>query len=375
MSTRERQLEYEAELELEGEGEGESELEAEEEAILSSRFRGARGTLGGGSGEFESEWELEGEYELEGEWEGEFESEWELEGEYELEGEWEGEFESEWELEGEYEYEGEWEGEFESEEFIRRALRRVAPIARRLAPHAAQIVGTAVAGPAGGLVARRLAQALSEAESEGELEGELEATPARSRAVAEMMAAAATRAHTQAEAEAYVGAATIQVLTARDRRALLELLPHLVHGMAALTRILHRRRDTRQVIRTVPHIVGGTARTLSRRASAGLPVNRRIAGQVMAQQTRRVLANPRVISNVAARNVRATRTVARPAAATRAAGTGLRRPPSGVRRPPPGVVVARTPSGRLVPARVVPLSGARVVPRATAGARGVPRRI
>jgi hypothetical protein len=348
--------------------------------------------------EFELEGELEGELEaeLEGEFEGELEAELEGEFEGELEAELEGEFEEESEEEQLFgtiasglgsilgragEFEEELEGESESEEFF-RFLRRAAPMLRRIARVAAPIVGTAVAGPAGGLIGRGLAQALREEEMEFEEEFELEGeATGRSRAAAEMMAAAAARTPSVPEAGAFIGAASVHILSPRDRRALQALLPHLVHGAAVLTRILIRQRVTRPAIRTVPTIVQSTAATLRRRIDAGQPVNRRVAGAVMAQQTRRVLTQPQTTARIVARNVQATRRVARPAATTGVAprrrrtrryapGYGPRYRPAAAPARRRGVVVAQLPSGRLMPARLVPIRQARVVaPRAAAGVR------
>src|SRR5688572_16481080 len=110
------------------------------------------------------------EFEIEGEWEGELEDELEVEGEGEGELEWELEGEDEGEIEGEGEGELEWEleGEVEGEEFfrrLRRIARRAAPILRRVARVAAPMVGTAVGGPLGGMIARAAASQL-----EGEVE-------------------------------------------------------------------------------------------------------------------------------------------------------------------------------------------------------------
>jgi hypothetical protein len=165
----------------------------------------------------------------------------------------------------------------------------------------------------------------------------------------------------------------VQVLSARDRRALQELLPHLVHGAAVLTRILRRRSVTRPAVRAIPTIVQGTVRTLRRRIDAGQPINRRIAGTVMARQTGRVLTSPRTTARAVARNVRATQRVARPARRAgrpyrgRRYGSGY--PMATPRRPRRGVVVAQLPSGRMMPARLVPVRAARVVPTARASTR------
>jgi hypothetical protein len=313
--------------------ESEFELELEEESELEEELEG----------EYEEEFELEGEFEGEGEFE--YESELEFEGEYE--GEFEGEYEYESELEGEYEY----EGEFEGEEFIRRLgrlARRAAPVLRRVARVAAPIVGTAIGGPVGGMIARTAARALLEAELEGEYEGEFEeeyeaeleaelmAPPTRSQAAADVMAAAASRVQREAEAEALIGAATVNALTPRDRRQLQALLPHLVHGTAVLTRILRRYPATRPAVRTIPQIVQRTGSVLSRQAAAGRPVTPRVAGRVMARQVRRVLSNPATTARAMARTARSSRALARP---VRGTGMASRRPVYG--RPGAGALRAR----------------------------------
>jgi hypothetical protein len=264
----------------------------------------------------ELEWELEGEFEgeFEGEWEGEFEGEFEGE----LEGEWEGELEGEWE--------GDPEGEFEGEEFFRRLargiggfVRRAAPVLRNVARVAAPLVGTAVGGPLGGIIGRVASSALGEGEFEEEFEGEYEAefegemeeeaaTPMTQQgAMGEWMAAVASRAQTEAEAEAMIGAATIATLSPADRAALRRVLPHLVRGVAVLTRVLRRRRITRPAVRVVPAVVQRTTRILVRRAAAGQPLTRRVAARVMAGQTRRMLSRPRMCAAALQRNARAAR--------------------------------------------------------------------
>jgi hypothetical protein len=294
--------------------------------------------------------------ELEAEFEGEFEEEYE--GEFEEEGE---EFLGTIArgigglLGGQGEFEEEYEFEEEGEEFFRRIarlVRRAAPLLRRVARVAVPIVGTAVGGPLGGALGRAATSALGEeeAELEGEFEEEYEgefeeegeeflgtiargiggllggqgefeeeyefeeeaAPPTQSQAVGELMAAVASQARTEAEAEAMIGAATVTVISPRDRAALRRVLPHMVRGAAVLTRILRRRRVTRPVVRAVPTIVRNTGRTLVRQAAAGQPVTRRAAARVMATQTRRVLTSPPACTRAIVRNQRAARVAARP---------------------------------------------------------------
>jgi len=121
-----------------------------------------------------------------------------------------------------------------------------------------------------------------------------------------MMAAVAAGASSEAEAEAMIGAATVTVLSARERAELRQLLPYLVRATCVLTRVLRRNGQSRAVVRTVPYIVSRTARDLSRRSAAGRPVNRRVAAQVMSRQTRGTLSSPRRTAAALQRNVRAT---------------------------------------------------------------------
>lgn len=282
----------------------------------------------------------------------------ELESEFEYESELEGELESErlgeefaGEMLGEDEYEEEFEGEGESEEFLRSIVggllgegeyeeeseeffrgiasfvRKNAPLLRQVARVAAPMVGTALGGPLGGTLGNLAARALGEGESEleweledeyelegeyedeDEYEGELEAADSRpmteAEALAEMMAGVAARAASEAEAEAMIGAATVTVLSPRDRARLRSLLPHLVRASCVLARLLRRQRRTRPALRTVPYIVQRTARVLASRAADGRPVDRRTAARVMSSQTRKTLGSPRRTATALRRNVRA----------------------------------------------------------------------
>jgi hypothetical protein len=130
-------------------------------------------------------------------------------------------------------------------------------------------------------------------------------------ALAEMMAAVAAGSNSEAEAEAMIGAATVTVLSARDRAELRRLLPYLVRASSVLTRMLRQRRGSRPAVRAVPSIVRRTARDLHKRRAAGRPVNRRVAARVMSRQTRGVLGSPRHTAAALRRNVRATNAVRR----------------------------------------------------------------
>jgi hypothetical protein len=176
------------------------------------------------------------------------------------------------------------------------------------------------------MLGRVASQALREGEMEGEGEDEMEGegegegedeAEGEGEDEAEFMAAVAARAQHEAEAEAMVGAAAARILSRTDRRSLRRMLPHLVRGVAILTRILRRRRATRPAVRAVPTIVRRTVRTLARRAATGRPITRAAAGRVMAAQTRRVLGSPRTCARAIQRNVRGTTRTARQAGAQR----------------------------------------------------------
>ena len=262
--------------------------------------------------------------------------------------------------------------EFEGEEFFGRAfrgigrfIRRAAPILRSVARIAAPIVGTAIGGPFGAVLGRVASQALGEEEMEQheweqhehshefEMEGthefehhetahefELEGTHefehheaaqeyehheashevaheiahheiTHHEALAEIMAEAAAHEQHEAEAEAMMGAAIMTVISPRDRRALQQVLPHLVRGAAILTRILRRRRITRPAVRAVPTIMRRTVTTLKRQAAAGRPITRRAAGRAAAVEVRRVLGSPTACAAAIRQNVRISRSVRR----------------------------------------------------------------
>jgi len=349
---------YEAELERElahelHEGEGELEWESHEAGAEGEGILGAIGNaLGGLLGEGEEEaheyeahelhearelHELESESEEELEWES-HESSGEGEG---LLGSLLGEGEEEaheYEAHEAHELHELHEGAHEAgEQFfgkiargIGRIVRRAAPLLKRIAKVAAPMVGTAIGGPFGAILGKVASSALGEGELheaheahefEVEGEGEYEAHEAshevaheiayhettQHEALAELMAEAAAMEHHEAEAEAMAGAAVMTTVSPGDRRALRRILPHLVRGVAILTRILRRRRATRPAVRAIPTIVRRTVTTLKRQAAAGTPITRRAAGRAAAVQVRRVLGNPAACTAAIAQNVRANR--------------------------------------------------------------------
>jgi hypothetical protein len=248
---------------------------------------------------------------------------------------------------------------------VRNLVKSAAPLLKRVASVAAPLVATAIGGPAlGGIVGKVAGSLLNEGEAEGEMElhelglheGEFEAHELHEgahelregelgelheaglhelegeselyegeagyhevaheiashelthhEALAEMMAQQAAYEQHEAEAEAMVGAAVVTTLSPRDRRELRRILPHLVRGVAILTRILRRRRITRPAVRAVPTVVRRTVQSLKSQAAAGRPITRRGAARTAAVQVRRVIGNPSACAAAISQNLRANR--------------------------------------------------------------------
>jgi hypothetical protein len=127
---------------------------------------------------------------------------------------------------------------------------------------------------------------------EAELEFQKSPNEADHEMIAEMLAQKAAVENDEGQAQAILGAAAITVLSARDHRALVRFLPHLIRAMAILTHILRRQRRTRPAVRAVPTIVRRTVRSLNSQAAAGVPVTQRALTGAATTQARQVLANP-----------------------------------------------------------------------------------
>lgn len=224
------------------------------------------------------------------------------------------EYEFETELEGELE--AEWESELEGEEFI----GAIAPLVAQLGPQLLRTLGPQVARAALGAGMRSVGgspgrgRPRRQREAEWEWEGEEEAllNPVRRvypDAMMEHFGHAAAQAESEAEAEAFVGA--LVPLAARliptAASALTRAAPALVRGVSAVTRTLHANPATRQLVRTVPTIVRRTAADVARQVSQGRPVTPQTAVRSLAQQTSRVLSNPRQCQQALRRNAQADR--------------------------------------------------------------------
>jgi hypothetical protein len=267
------------------------------------------------------------------------------------------------ERESEFELEGETGEQFFGKAF-RGLMRRMKPFLKQAVSVATPLVATAIGGPLGGLVGKAAGSLLGEGEAamelqelglhegefemqelqeaglhemhetgmhelEGEMqelhEGELEMQEAsyeaaneiaqheltQHEALAEMMAQHAAFEQHEAQAEAMVGAAVVTTLSARDRRELRRILPHLVRGAAILTRILRRRRITRPAVRAVPTVVRRTVQVLKNQVAAGKPITRRTAARAAAIQVRRVIGNPTACAAAISQNIRANKALKR----------------------------------------------------------------
>jgi hypothetical protein len=324
-------VDHENELELELEDEfHEGALEDE-----ATEGEGWLGTIGNVVGSLLGEQENEDEFEMEDE----FEDELELEDEA-TEGEgWLGALGNiAGSLLGEQELEDEFETEDETEQFfgsIGKFLKKAAPMLKKVAKVAAPLVGGAILGPAGAKLGSALGGALEgeledefedEQENEQEMVHEIAAHElTHNEAVAEMLAESASQERHEGEAEAMAGAATVTVISPRDRRALRRILPHLVRGSAILTRILRRRRATRPMVRAVPTIVRRTVKDLKRQAAKGKRITRKTAARTAAKHVKRVLSSPKACTAAISRNLKVSKSYKRPGSVRGVRGVRRRR--------------------------------------------------
>ncbi|WP_329246554.1 hypothetical protein OG223_12440 [Streptomyces sp. NBC_01478] len=141
-------------------------------------------------------------------------------------------------------------------------------------------------------------ESLHEYEDEAEFEEEAMANPLRRvypDAMMEHLGHAAAEAESEEEAEALIGAvAPLAIgLARRAAPAVLRAAPHLVRGLAGVTRTLRRDPATRPLVQALPTIAVRTARSLARQVARGRPVTARSAVRTLAGQTAAVLSDPR----------------------------------------------------------------------------------
>ena len=234
----------------------------------------------------------------------------------------------------------EFEDEAEADLFFKRAfraikragsfaLRRLAPLARRLAPIAAGALGSLIPG-AGAIVGPLASRLASSVIREGEVEashleaqlfganameaevGETEAS--HEAALTEMLAAEAAELESEAEAEALLAAALPLTITIMGgRRALRPVTPILAQATGRLIQVLRRQgAGGRQLVRVIPSVQRRTVATLRAASRAGQPISGPLAVQAMSAATRNVLANPRLLQRTIARNAVLRQRVAPP---------------------------------------------------------------
>jgi hypothetical protein len=215
------------------------------------------------------------------------------------------EHELELELTGQHEH----EHEHEHEQFF----GAIANLAARAAqsPMLRRVAGQAARSALQGLLGE------GELEGEGEFEasfGEGELNPIRkvyTDAMMEHMAHVASEAETEQEAaEALlplipmVASKLLPMVTRALPRAaarvapkvlsqVMRVAPQLSRGVSRVTRTLHSNPRHRGLIRMMPTIARQTTAQIARHAAAGRPVTPRYALRSLAQQTARVLSNPR----------------------------------------------------------------------------------
>jgi hypothetical protein len=284
--------------------------------------------VGTHEGHPEYEWEThEGHPEYETH-EGHPELEWET---HEGHPEWEWEtHEGHPEFESEYEADMFFKGAFRAIKRAGRfALKRLAPLARRLAPIAARALGSMIPGVgaiAGPLAGRLVSSLVNEGEFEAsnaeaaffganEMEAEVGHTEAsHEAALTEMLAAEAAELESEAEAEALLATALpITITIMGGRRALRPVLPVLSQANGRLVRVLRRQGVAgRQLLRVVPAVQRRTVGTLRAAARAGQPITGPLAVRAMAASARRVLSNPRQLQRALVRNAVLRQRVAPP---------------------------------------------------------------
>jgi hypothetical protein len=203
------------------------------------------------------------------------------------------EFETMFEYEDEYE--DEWEDEYEAEAFFE--LLGTAARSGRTPLVLKQACRKATRSALSGLRAVP-AKPGRQREYEFEAEWEWESNPydrLTPGALMEHLGHMATEAESEAEAEAFIGALVPMAarLLPRVAPAIMRAAPGLIRGVAGVTRTLRQNPATRPLVRTVPTIVRRTAMTLDRQAQRGQPITPQAAVRTLAQQTQRVLGNPR----------------------------------------------------------------------------------
>jgi hypothetical protein len=181
-------------------------------------------------------------------------------------------------------------------------------------------VGAPIGGVVGGALGSAGASLLPDQESEYEFETLGEISPVRKIYLDAMMAHEAAHAESEEEAaEEFLPlipmlAGKLLPLAAkalpkiagkvfpRIARAVTKSTPQLSRGISNITRTLFRNPRTRPLVRAVPTIARRAVTSVVRQAAAGRPVTPAAAQSALAQQTFRVLTQPRVTMTALRRN-------------------------------------------------------------------------
>ena len=69
--------------------------------------------------------------------------------------------------------------------------------------------------------------------------------------------------------------------------------PSLVRGLAAVARSLRSNPNTKPLVRTLPEVMRRTAASIAHQSAQGRPVTPQAAVRTLAQQTAKVVSDPR----------------------------------------------------------------------------------
>ena len=114
----------------------------------------------------------------------------------------------------------------------------------------------------------------------------------------------AASAESEDEAEAFIGALIplAAQLIPRIAPAVMRAAPQLIRGISNVTQRLRNNPATQQLVRTLPTVARNTVGSLARQAARGRPITPQTAVRTLAQQTSRVLSNPRQATQAYRRN-------------------------------------------------------------------------
>jgi hypothetical protein len=100
-----------------------------------------------------------------------------------------------------------------------------------------------------------------------------------------------------------IGKAGGQVLRRVAPRLIRRVTPQLTRGLANVTRTLYRNRSTRPLIHALPGIARTTVARLAGQVARGKPITAQSAVRTLAQQTARLLSNPRGLARTYRRSL------------------------------------------------------------------------